>query len=201
MNLTQIFSTAVWETSYIEFEERKEEFLAAVRKFKEDNPEGLNLYNVNGYHSPRNMTHVPELAPLYEFVAQLSMKAAFDLQFVDQHTYVTGAWVNFHDSRSSMQLEHAHHDTFSGIFYLKVPENSGNLVIQNTSINPLWQGSFLVKEKSKFTAERISLAPKEGTIMLWPSYLRHSIQTNNHDDEMIIIEFTTICMPKENVET
>lgn len=200
MNLAQLFTIPIWESPFPDFDIQKELFLQATRSFREKNPEGLNRYNTNAYQSPINMTHVSELSPIYDFAAQIGIKAAFDLQLVNCDTFITAAWVNYHDTQNGMQVEHTHQDTFSGVIYLKAPKKSGHLVINNPALNSLWQGTMLVSKKNKFTADRIRIAPQEGNMLIWPSYLPHSVETNNHDEERISIGFNILCVPKEHVD-
>lgn len=200
MNLVQIHSTPFWESQLPNFDEQKETFIEAVRKFREENPEGVQKSNIHGYQSPTNLTAVFELAPLFEFVAQMAIKANFDMQFVNSDVYLTAAWVNFNDKRSAINYDHVHQDTYSGVFYLKVPKGSGRLIVTNPGMNPLWQGAMLTDKKNKFNAEKLSIDPTEGHILLWPSYLPHGVEPNDHDDERISISFNVIAIPKEHVE-
>lgn len=197
MNIIQVFSTPIWESSFPDFESHKEKFLDTVKAFRTNNPEGIQKSNIGGgYQSPMNLTNEAELAPLYEFVCQMGLKAAFDLQLVDVDVYITAAWVNFNDTRSAANYDHVHQDTFSGVFYLQVPEKSGKLVLNNSGINPLWQACLLTDVKNKFNSEKIKVEPNEGQIFLWPSYLPHGVEPNDHDDSRISISFNVICIPK-----
>jgi uncharacterized protein (TIGR02466 family) len=63
----------------------------------------------------------------------------------------------------------------------------------------LWEGSSLTARKNEFTAERISISPVEGNIILFPSYLPHSVETNSHDEERISISFNLIAVPKGSI--
>jgi uncharacterized protein (TIGR02466 family) len=201
MNIVQIYSTPIWEASLPDFQDHRENFIQAVRDFKDLHPEGVNKSNIGGsYQSPMTLTKEPIMAPLFEFISQMGMKAAFDMQFVNCDTYITAAWVNFNSSRSAVNYDHVHQDTFSGVFYLKIPENSGKLILTNPGLNPLWQGAMLSEQKNKFTADRLKIEPVEGHIFIWPSYLPHGVEPNNHDDERISIAFNIICIPKEFVE-
>lgn len=200
MNLVQIYSTPIWESQLPKFDDHRETFLGAVRNFREHHPEGVHKSNIHGYQSPMNLTTVPELAPLYEFVAQMAMKANFDMQFVNCDVYLTAAWVNFNDKRSAVNYDHVHQDTYSGVFYLKVPPKSGKLIVTNPGMNPLWQGAMLPDKKNKFNADKLRLEPVEGHIFLWPSYLPHGVEPNDHDEERISIAFNVIAVPKEHVE-
>jgi len=201
MNIIQIYSTPIWESELPNFPDHREPFTSAVRLFRKSNPNGVHKSNAgDSYQSPMNLTTEPDLSPLFDFVGQMGKKASFDMQFVDCDVYISAAWVNFNDSRSAFQYHHVHQDTFSGVFYLKVPEESGKLVITNPGLNPIWQGAMLTDQKNKFNADNIRIDPVEGQIYLWPSYLSHGVEPNNHDDERISISFDVICIPKEHVD-
>ena len=200
MNVIQIYSTPLWESTYPNFNEHKQQFLDRVTAFKETNSDGISKSNINGYQSPMNLTNEEDMAPLFEFVAQMAQKAIFDLQFVNCDVYLTASWVNFNDSRNQYIAEHVHQDTFSGVFYLQIPEKSGKLVLVNPGLNPLWQGAMLVDKKNKFNADRLRIEPKEGQVLLWPSYLTHAVEPNDHDETRISVAFNVICIPKEFVE-
>ena len=200
MNIVQIYSTPMWESQLPEFSTHKESFIKCVESFRQQNPEGISKSNINGYQSPMILTKEPEMGPLFEYVAQMGMKAMFDLQFVNCDVYLSAAWANFNEGRNQYNAEHVHQDTFSGVFYLQVPEKSGKLSLTNPGMNTLWQGAMLVDKKNKFNADRLKIEPVEGQIFLWPSYLSHAVEPNDHDETRISISFNVICIPKEQVE-
>lgn len=197
MNIIQVFSTPIWNSGFPDFQSQKKSFLKAVTEFREQNPEGIERSNIAGYHSPVNLTKEPRLSPLFDFVAQMAVKANLDNQFVECDVYLTSAWVNFNDSRAAHNHEHIHSDTYSGVFYLQVPEKSGKILFTNPALNKLWQGTMLSDIKNKFTAGQLKLEPKEGQIYIWPAYLPHSVTSNDHDEARISISFNIICIPKE----
>ena len=198
MNLMPIYSVPLWQSEYPEFEEHKEIFLNAVRTYKDQNP-SVQKSNIAGYHSPETLQGVPELRPLFEYLCQLGFKAVGDLDFVDCDIALTSAWLNINDTRQCMNGEHVHGDVFSGVFYLQAPEESGKLVLQNPAINRMWNGCALTAQKNQFTGESIRIEPVEGNIILFPSYLPHSVETNNHDEERISISFNLIALPKGTI--
>ena len=198
MNLMPIYSVPLWQSEYPEFDEHKEIFLNAVRTYKDQNP-SVQKSNIAGYHSPETLQGVPELRPLFEHLCQLGFKAVGDLDFVDCDIALTSAWLNINDTRQCMNGEHVHGDVFSGVFYLQAPEESGKLVLQNPAINRMWNGCTLTAQKNQFTGESIRIEPVEGNIILFPSYLPHSVETNNHDEERISISFNLIALPKGSI--
>lgn len=197
-NLLKIYSVPLWQSEYSEFEEHKDIFMEAVKKYKEENP-SIKKSNIAGYHSPSTLQAVEELRPLFQYICQIGFKAVADLDLIDCDIALTEAWLNINDTRQCMNTEHVHSDVFSGVFYLSAPEESGNLILQNPAINKMWDGCKLIEQKNQFTAESIRIEPVEGNIILFPSYLPHSVETNNHDEERISISFNLIALPKGSI--
>ena len=184
MNLMPIYSTPLWQSEYPEFEEHKEIFLSSVKEFKEQNPtKETPRSNIAGYQSHSSLQIVEELRPLYEHICQMAYKAVADLDFIDCDIALTEAWLNVNDSRQCMNTEHIHGEVFSGVFYLQAPEGSGKLSIVNPGINRMWNGCALVSQKNQFTGESIRIEPIEGNIILFPSYIPHSISPLYTDDK------------------
>lgn len=196
MTLMPIFSTPVWSAEFPNFEEQKETFLESVRNFKDKNI-SVTKSNIGGYHSPETLQGEAELRPLFEFVCSIALKAVEELNLIECDVFLTSAWVNFNDTRQAMNNEHIHDQTFSGVFYLSTPPESGKLVVYNPGLNRLWSGCALTKEKNEFTGDQLRIEPQEGNLLLWPSYLPHSVETNNHDEERISISFNILVIPKK----
>lgn len=200
MDLISIYSVPIWQDEYPEFEENKEIFLTNIKEYKEKTPtKEVPRSNVGGYQSQDTLHGVSELAPLFEYICQMGFKAIHDLDFIDCDIALTSAWLNVNDSRQCMNTQHVHGEVFSGVFYLKAPEGSGKLVLSNPGINPMWDGCQLAMNKNQFTGESIRIEPVEGNILLFPSYLPHSVETNNHDEERISISFNLIALPKGSI--
>ena len=201
MNLMPIYTVPIWQSEYPDFEEEQDIFLKAVKEYKEQNPTKEKARsNVAGYQSPDTLHHVEELRPLFEYICQMGFKAVADLDFIDCDVAMTSAWLNVSDSRQCHNTEHVHGQVFSGVFYLLAPEESGKFVISNPAINRMWDGCKLAENKNQFTGEQIKIAPVEGNIMIFPSYLPHAVETNNHDEERISISFNLIALPKGSIE-
>jgi uncharacterized protein (TIGR02466 family) len=201
MNLISIYSVPMWQSEYPDFEEHKEIFLTTVKKYKEKNPtKEISKSNIAGYQSPETLQEVEELYPLFDYICQMAFKASADVDFINCDIAMTSAWLNINDSRQCMNSEHVHGDVFSGVFYLQAPEGSGKLVLQNPAINKMWYGCQLAEQKNQFTGESIRIEPVEGNIILFPSYLPHAVETNDHDEERISISFNIIALPKGSID-
>lgn len=199
MELISLYSTPIWISEFPDFDNHKETFIKAVKNFKQQYPETDKKFNNSGYQSPPIIQTQPELTPLFEYVCSMGFNALNDLNINECDLFLTSAWVNFNDSRECMSSEHIHEETLSGVFYLSAPENSGSLVFRNEAINRMWSGCRLTKSKNQFTGELTRIEPIEGNIIIFPSYLPHSVETNHHDDERISISFNLVAMPSGQV--
>ena len=186
--VTSLFSVPIWKDAFPNFENLKETFIKSVKDFAKDNPVSEHKSNQWGYQSPKDLHRLPELAPLFNYVTKMAYNAAESIS-LQKNFAIMEAWANINSSRQCMNHQHTHGGVFSGIFYLKVPEESGQLFLVNPAINPSWQGASLVEKPTQYTSESIFVNPKEGSIIIWPSYLPHAVGTNNHDEERISIAF------------
>lgn len=197
MNLVPICSVPLWQSEYPEFNDCKELFLDKVKEYKEKNPANSNNL---GYTSSQGFKDMVEFHPLYEYICRMAYSATKDLNFVECDIAITQVSLNISNSRQCMQLEQVRGEVFSGVFYLSTPKESGSMVLTNPAINRMWKGLSLVSEKSQYTAETIRIEPTEGNIIIFPSYLPHSVETNNHDEECISILFDLIALPSGSVD-
>jgi len=198
MDLISIYSIPVWDMIYPSFDVEKNIFLTSVDEYMQENPdfsdEGTTNQSAPLLHSKE------KLKPFFDYIYQASNKIADDLNFIDRDIYITSSWVTYHNLRNHIKPEHIHHEVFSGVFYLQCPEKSAKLRIKNPGMNPLWNGLILREDKNQFTSESITIEPKEGQIIIWPSYLPHSVETNDHDKNRISISFNILMLPKARTE-
>jgi len=93
------------------------------------------------------------------------------------------SWINF-SSKGGMQNFHLHDGyDFSGIYFYKTNTADGDLVFQNPS---------LVNRFHKLTAgnfSKISYKPEVGKLIIFPSFLEHSVCINTTDSTRVSIAF------------
>lgn len=186
--MKEIFSTPIWTYQYKNFDQQYIENV--LIEFKKNNPTRQKS-NLHGYQSDSKLTDLVELHPLFNWICSRSVDALSNQNFVFNNLNI-GAWCNFNETRSAMNYPHAHEGTLSGVFYVKAPPHSGRLILQNPGMNSLWQGIKFCKEKSSFTSEAVFVEPREGDLILFPSYLPHFVEPNLHDDARISISFNIL---------
>lgn len=200
MNTMNLYSTPIWQSDYPNFDEEKDTILKFVKQIvKESECKNENGIIYTGYKSEENIHSYEIFHPLFEYICQMVTRACYDLNFVESDIAITSSWLTVNSNKDHHIKEHVHKDVFSGVFYLKCPEGSGRLNIKNESINRMWMGNDLISDKNEFTASNILIEPVDGNILLFPSYLPHSVENNDSDCERISISFSAIALPKGSI--
>ena len=102
--------------------------------------------------------------------------------------------LNYGESKTiyykDFNLPHNHGaDLVSGVFYVKVPENSGNIVFQNSS-EFLQFNNDNIKNFNEYNSTTWSFIPKNQELFLFPSWINHYVQPNlNKKEKRISIAF------------
>ena len=104
-------------------------------------------------------------------------------------------WVNI-NYPGSYNLSHTHPlSSISGVFYIKVPENSGGIVFQNLFETNAAIPAFSKNKKLTITEK---IKPEEGKMVLFNSYLPHYVEQNHSDDDRISMSFNVGISIKES---
>jgi uncharacterized protein (TIGR02466 family) len=87
-----------------------------------------------------------------------------------------------------------------GVYYVSVPSNSGNILFYDPrgSVKILWEDPAVGPDSQGRTGRVCySLTPTVGTLVLFPSYLFHSVETNLSEENRISIVMDIRINPKE----
>ena len=89
----------------------------------------------------------------------------------------------------SANLRHQHgNSTISGAYYVRAPENSGDIVFYDPRPAAVYSHP-TVTNPNLLNAQINGIKPKEGALVLFPSYLDHSVNENLSNGERIVISF------------
>ena len=83
---------------------------------------------------------------------------------------------------------HHGNSAISAAYYVRAPKNSGDLVFYDPRPAPVLFAPHS-KEPNYLNAMVNSVSPVEGALVLFPSYLDHSVNENISNDERIVISF------------
>jgi len=130
-----------------------------------------------------------QLAP--EFMKRMQSDISAYLKNYTVHTpfraVLSGLWVNS-NRKHHFNMPHNHSpDFFSGVWYLKVPKDSGgicflNPVEQNTYNYHNFLGDGCFQDSATYNA-------KDNDLILFPSYVTHFVLPNVSDEERVSVAF------------
>lgn len=98
--------------------------------------------------------------------------------------YIEEIWVNIAKKGAYQEIHHHEDSFFSGILYIDVTNESGNLQF----LNPLSSEGILMKNPLILEKE-YPIIPTNGLLVLFPGWLPHRVQVNNLDNERISLSF------------
>lgn len=102
------------------------------------------------------------------------------------------SWVNKHNP-GDYASKHLHENSFfSGIFYLKCNSNSGKIwMYQNDGYNTISSPTVCpsIKNFNVFNSKKWAIQPKQNDIILFPSHLSHSVDSNQSIEDRYSIAF------------
>lgn len=113
------------------------------------------------------------------------------LKNISEHQLKVDSWINFFYTNQS-EHTHNHYGNFlSGVYYIAGEKNSGlykfhDPIPQKT----MWKGQFLTNAETNFTNQTSGgYVPEPGKLIIFPSWLDHSVLTNKSQSVRISIAF------------
>ena len=159
-------------------------------EIKAKDEKGMPRSNIGGWHSHDELYKDEEFKSTVGDILYKAKECFGHLDVQDKYVpEITGLWgmINSPGSRNNV---HTHpYNYLSGVYYLKVPQNSGNLVF----LEPKPQAEGLsppkIKEASIHLAHSVTWEPKENSLIFFPSWLQHEVQINNSKEDRVILSF------------
>ena len=99
--------------------------------------------------------------------------------------YITTSWINKHEPDDYAVVHHHTNSIFSGVYYIRQPRWSGDFMIHENSMTPNVCNRVMLtyKEMTDTTTSHYQIQVKDGLLLLFPSFLMHSVEKNKspHD--------------------
>ncbi len=167
-----------------------------------NNIPGKNKSNLgqNSYHSPNllNLQNPPEILKLMKQITNCIQ--TIHQQSRRENVRLVDFWINI-NGKGGSNVPHTHPGAkYSGVFYIKVPKEmkGGNLFFlrdyNETYLTSQENMGFFKQEYNLLPNDlpKIPVKPLEKLLIVFPSWLPHSVEFNDTDEERISLSFNYI---------
>jgi len=157
---------------------------------------GISRTNIKGWHSTSDMQERPEYKELIDLLYR-AQKTIYEQEHLASEAFLGNMWANINPP-GAMNRAHMHPNAlWSGVYYVKAPKNSGLLRIDDPRSSAAMSRPRM-KEGTppKRLWREVSYEPVAGKLIMFPSWLTHSVDPNESDDIRISISFNFVqkCM-------
>ena len=185
-----LFPTPVWTIQLDNYKHINEEMYQYIKSIQKDDEIGINKSNVKGWHSKDFDLNDKEPQNFISFILPLIEQVMIDMNWdkEKQTAKINNMWAII-NTGGSANLRHQHgNSTISGAYYVRAPKNSGDIVFYDPRPAPVYSHPNVITP-NLLNAQVNSISPKEGALVLFPSYLDHSVNENLSNEERIVISF------------
>ena len=184
------FSTPVWASKIENYKEINEKIFYYIKKMQTEDGVGLTKSNVKGWHSKDFDLKDKEPQNFINLISPNINKALIDMNWdIDnQNIKISSMWAIINIGGAANARHHHGNSSISAAYYVRAPENSGDIVFYDPRPAPVYSHPHC-KNANYLNAMVNSVTPVEGGLVLFPSYLDHSVNENLSDDERIVISF------------
>lgn len=189
-DLNLFFSTPVWISKITNFEKINIGILKYLKNIENSDPAGIQKSNLKGWHSQDFNMKDSEPINFFNAIGKNINECLADMgwDLETQEVKVTSMWAIINKSNAT-NARHIHGNNFiSAAYYVKAPENCGNIIFHDPRSEPSYFHP-KVSKPNKLNTNIVTIKPKEGLLVLFPSYLHHSVDINRSNDERIVISF------------
>ncbi len=184
------FSSPIWASKIDNYEKINESMLNYIMKLKEKDPSGVSKSNFKGWHS-RDFDLKNEEPK--NFIDGIKKNINFALNDMNwdlnkQSVNINNLWAIINEKGAWNQKHHHSNSDLSAAYYVSAHENCGDIVFYDPRPAPVFK-SPIAKSPNNLNATINSIKPEAGMLVLFPSYLEHSVNPNLSNKKRIVISF------------
>ena len=185
-----LFPTPVWTIQLDNFKKINDEMYKYIKSQQKIDSVGVTKSNVKGWHSNEFDLNEKEPQNFITFILPAIEQVMTDMNWEKQKQIakINNMWAII-NTGGSANLRHQHgNSTISGAYYVKAPLQSGDIVFYDPRPAPVYSHPNVLGP-NLLNAQVNGITPKEGALVLFPSFLDHSVNENKSKEERIVISF------------
>ena len=189
-NPNLFFSTPVWASKVDNYKETNELLHKYIKDLQVVDQKGLIKSNINGWHSEDFNLNDDVPKRFINLISPKIEKVINDMQWdvSSQTAKITSMWAIINTGGNANARHHHGNSAISAAYYVRAPIDSGDIVFYDPRPAPVYYHPSS-KKPNLLNAMINSISPTEGGLVLFPSYLEHSVNANKSNEERIVISF------------
>ena len=194
-----LFPTPVWTIQLDNYKSVNEQMFSYIKTKQKNDKIGVSKSNVKGWHSTDFDLNDKDPQTFISFILPAIEKVMTDMNWdkEKQIAKINNMWAIV-NTGGSANLRHQHgNSTISGAYYVRAPVNSGDIVFYDPRPAPVYSHPNTTNPNF-LNAQVNGVSPKEGALVLFPSFLDHSVNENISSSERIVISFNIRISIKNN---
>lgn len=131
--------------------------------------------------------------PLFKSDLLSNIKEYGDILLGDaKDWFISEIWINVMNS-GGMQPRHYHANSIvSGIYYVNLPENCMNTRFYKSLASPNFILQNEIKNYNDYNYQWVDVSVNEGSLILFPSNMEHSVPQSDYDGKRITVAFNAL---------
>ena len=184
------FSTPVWSSKIIDYEVINKEIKEYIFDLQKKDSKGVTKSNFIGWHSHDFDLKDKALKNFIEAIKKNINVVLSDMNWdlERQDVKIINMWAIINEEGAFNQKHQHGNSDISAAYYVSASDNCGDIVFYDPRPATVYKHP-ISKSANILNATINSIKPEEGLLVLFPSYLEHSVNPNNSDTKRIVISF------------
>ncbi len=185
-----LFPTPVWTSQIDDYKKLNETMYTYIKEAQNKDQKGINKSNIKGWHSKDFDLKDKEPKNFINCISPSIKKVMIDMNWENerQTIKISNMWAIINIGGSTNTRHQHGNSTISGAYYVKAPKNCGDIIFYDPRPAPVFY--YPTATSSNFLNAQVNgITPKEGALILFPSYVDHSVNENLSNNERIVISF------------
>lgn len=185
-----LFPTPLFSFQLVDHGALDDVLLSVIGRLKNSDP-GRTASNVLGWHSRGNLFDLEEIQPFQRLVTEAIAECANAMGYENVPIRPANCWANVNPPYASNKIHDHANCLFSGVYYLKTPENCGNLMFYDPrEARTFYKPS--VQTFTAYTADAVAHTAEPGLLLIFPSWLKHGVEPNLSTSDRISVSFNYV---------
>jgi len=184
------FSTPIWTSKINNFEIINNEMFEYITSLQQKDPLGIVKSNFKGWHSKDFNMKDEKPMSFIRAISNNINSALNDMgwDLTSQSVKIKSVWAIINEKEAWNQKHHHSNSDLSAAYYVSAYDNCGDIVFYDPRPAPV-NNHPISKSPNKLNATVNSIKPEPGMLVLFPSYLEHSVNPNLSKEKRIVISF------------